>query len=796
MPSEFCHFELYYTTWYEKFTRPADPLVLFIHWAMIQNRFKCFYDNELHEQLPLNWMNLNGCYDFRYKKYDIEYRLEVYTVNDSLFVQLRNMNNMLDSTQYIKIADFIDTENYKNNSKYKMVYKDMDKLYINIKWSIDRFRTKKIVETSKIKESEIRNEKVSDDAMEIDQVEQATTCSVSSSSTQISKKSRKETKKSLGLICDILTSNFLKNPEITENSSKLKNVSSHNELVSHIKQEKAEFDLHVESYYRRYSTSSNRSNEPSVCGSGTNLSEAPSGNARKKSSKKLRPSFKKKDDALINPETQNEIVVDVVVQETPVVQSVEEPKQTEGDLLKPKINRDDKNNLERDKINRNLLFDYNPITNYFFYNKRVDQKKIDQKILEEDEFVQRAYKKFNINMNLYCEIKLIDCFRTDMFKGLKAPIKLTDDVKKKLNLNSMEVDNEYEDDVYDDDDDQYEFIDDGIDTKKKSSNTQKKSKKKQLQINKRRNNHSNGNKAKTLIVNIKKKNEARSKNSVKSSESSPLLIDSEYDDVDKSKVKENVVSDVMANFLKNGKRKRSISAESDELPNLDMAMDVTNSVKENLVDEKNECNEMEKNYMSPDARKKNNSNTEPIFKKLLFSTVTKSSISIERLDKTNESNLSINLFGKENEDADMERPSKRTKKDSNEELVDLNTSIEIKVNVNSVKEDDSVKSPKTTKTPCKTLNQTQNKTPGKTPSRLVTVFSSATPTSKFKEISNCTIDYTIDTLTPKKFYTSTQIGQAKDLSTSQIINDTLNENNPSQKLLTEEGSEENTIVRE
>lgn len=801
MPSEFCHFEVYYTAWYEKFLRPADPLVLFIHWSMIQNRFKCFYDSELHDQLPSNWLSSNGYYDFHYKKYDLLYRLEIYITNDSLFIQLRSLVNFLDSTQYLKIADFIDTDNYKNNSKYKLVYKDMEKLYLSIKWSIDHFRTKKNPESTKPKEGENKSSEskpAADDAMEVESVDNATTCSVSSSSTQVSKKSRKEAKKNLGLICDILTNNFLKNPEkLGENSEKLRAVSSYNDLINHIKQEKAEFEMNVETY-RRNSTCSSKSSEVLNSNSASNLVEGagvPSGNARKKSNKKIRSSLKKKDaDTAQKPATdgQAEVVMDTEMVPAEPAQ-VDEPKQTEMEKLKPKINREDKNNIERDKINRNLLFDYNPITNYFYYNKRNDGKKIDQKIMEEDEFVKQAYKKFNLVK--FCEIKIVDCFRTDMFKGLKAPIKLNEDMKAALKLvKPQEVTT-----VEDDDDDEYDDIEPMTKSEKK------KGRKKNIWRQKRRAKTTHGKMAKKVV-----------EKNVRSNESSPLLVDTSSNE---ETVKKSI--DLLS-YFKSTKRKRSVS-DSTDLPVLEMDTETVEGEKkdddvdnvedndddvieeEKLEDEakKKEVEEvasLEKSFVSPVV--KVNISNEALFKKLTYShSIAKSSISIERVDKTSESNLSTNLFGKENEENDLERPSKRTRKDTDDdELVDLDTSIEIK-DTNGEVINSPWKSPSRSKTPSQTATKkTPGKTPNKTPLKEVvattTILTSKAPTpkkitDKFKDIANRTIETINEFITPKKFYknfTSTQIVDI--IETSADIIEEMGENSP--RIL----PEDKTIVRE
>ncbi len=44
---EFTHFQVYYEHWREAFNKPSDPLVLFYHWLLMHNRFKCLVDGEV-----------------------------------------------------------------------------------------------------------------------------------------------------------------------------------------------------------------------------------------------------------------------------------------------------------------------------------------------------------------------------------------------------------------------------------------------------------------------------------------------------------------------------------------------------------------------------------------------------------------------------------------------------------------------------------------------------------------------------------------------------------------------------
>lgn len=85
-------------------------------------------------------------------------------------------------------------------------------------------------------------------------------------------------------------------------------------------------------------------------------------------------------------------------------------------------------------LNRKDLFDYNPITNYFNYNNKTEQiQSIDEKKINDDEFVKRSFEKYKLKT---CCITLKDCFNMDIlnnFKSMKS-ISLTEKMKKDLNL--------------------------------------------------------------------------------------------------------------------------------------------------------------------------------------------------------------------------------------------------------------------------------------------------------------------------------------------------------------------------
>lgn len=43
---EYPHFQIYYDLWVQSLKKPADLLVLFFHYLLIHNRFKCIDDDD------------------------------------------------------------------------------------------------------------------------------------------------------------------------------------------------------------------------------------------------------------------------------------------------------------------------------------------------------------------------------------------------------------------------------------------------------------------------------------------------------------------------------------------------------------------------------------------------------------------------------------------------------------------------------------------------------------------------------------------------------------------------------
>lgn len=80
------------------------------------------------------------------------------------------------------------------------------------------------------------------------------------------------------------------------------------------------------------------------------------------------------------------------------------------------------------------VFDYNPIVNYFYYNRGTENKTLDERLMEFDDFTKDTYDKYKLRV---AKVNMIDCFKTGVFKGYdktSMPIKLTPEIRTQLNL--------------------------------------------------------------------------------------------------------------------------------------------------------------------------------------------------------------------------------------------------------------------------------------------------------------------------------------------------------------------------
>jgi len=215
-----------------------------------------------------------------------------------------------------------------------------------------------------------------------------------------------------------------------------KTQGSHMDLINQIKEEQEEFDAFIECN-RRVSTNTTISVAScSSMTSATTLSCSSSisnhriNNAKKNSAAKT----KSLDEVAIQEPIQNSSLDNMVKPSDLLTSASNSSCATNNSNCDKSKNKIDKNC----KISRNDLYDYNPITNYFYYNKKVDQMQIDEKFINEDQFVKESFQKYNLK---FCNVKLIDCMQTDMFKNKDLPIKLTNEIKEKLRLGQISCDN-------------------------------------------------------------------------------------------------------------------------------------------------------------------------------------------------------------------------------------------------------------------------------------------------------------------------------------------------------------------
>ena len=167
------------------------------------------------------------------------------------------------------------------------------------------------------------------------------------------------------------------------------------DIVAQIKQEKQELDNNLE-LYRRSSTTTHCSTTSSVTSTVSAVIASVAANGKKCHARKNK--FKEVQ------HTANK----VINEDHEIAESAES--------LKPKS--------KLVGLNKKDLYDFNPITNYFNYNKNLDDNM-------NDEFVRNSFEKYNLK---YCQIKLVDCMKSDMFRDMQPPIQLTQKMQELLNL--------------------------------------------------------------------------------------------------------------------------------------------------------------------------------------------------------------------------------------------------------------------------------------------------------------------------------------------------------------------------
>ncbi len=86
------------------------------------------------------------------------------------------------------------------------------------------------------------------------------------------------------------------------------------------------------------------------------------------------------------------------------------------------------------KLTKGDLFTANPITNYYNYNVETNEKHIDERRCESNPKFDQLFKKYNCKKS---SVELTMCFEYGCLKGLKAPVKLTEQMKKELKLDLL-----------------------------------------------------------------------------------------------------------------------------------------------------------------------------------------------------------------------------------------------------------------------------------------------------------------------------------------------------------------------
>ena len=81
---------------------------------------------------------------------------------------------------------------------------------------------------------------------------------------------------------------------------------------------------------------------------------------------------------------------------------------------------------------KSVLYDYNPITNYYKYNAELDMNdNLDAANCTNNQYYKESFEKFKLKP---ARIKVIDCLKDGLLKNLGTPLVLTNVLKEKLNL--------------------------------------------------------------------------------------------------------------------------------------------------------------------------------------------------------------------------------------------------------------------------------------------------------------------------------------------------------------------------
>ncbi|XP_068118937.1 proteasome inhibitor PI31 subunit isoform X2 [Hyperolius riggenbachi] len=129
---EYPGLELQFALASPEFSQPQDVLVCFIHWKLISHGLHCLGTGEQagvkereSELLPDGWASNKELYTLRYRKGQSLFLLKALTVDDTLIVNILEVNEEKSADLMLNTADFIDSSNLKN---FHSVYKNTAEL--------------------------------------------------------------------------------------------------------------------------------------------------------------------------------------------------------------------------------------------------------------------------------------------------------------------------------------------------------------------------------------------------------------------------------------------------------------------------------------------------------------------------------------------------------------------------------------------------------------------------------------------------------------------------------------------
>ena len=128
--------ESIFSLYKERIKTSNDALIVFIHWFLIQNGFKCIRsDGKLTEVLPDDWLQ-DEVYLIKYTKDGKGYELKVLVVDEHLMINLARLKDERVASLTIIVTDHVN--NVQN--EFEGVYKNLQDFYEKIKVNLMRWK--------------------------------------------------------------------------------------------------------------------------------------------------------------------------------------------------------------------------------------------------------------------------------------------------------------------------------------------------------------------------------------------------------------------------------------------------------------------------------------------------------------------------------------------------------------------------------------------------------------------------------------------------------------------------------